>query len=98
MPHTFRQRFFAARCLWQELLTFWDGVASEADSLIGVEDGSLSDEAANTTHAAVHHVHSHLSHLLLAVLLPGNRENQNFVCFYNFFFNSRELVQVQVYP
>ena len=51
---TLGQGFSATGGLGQELLALGDGLAAEADALLGVEDRGLPHQTLDTPHAAVH--------------------------------------------
>lgn len=50
---TFGQGLLAARGLGQKLLALRNGLATEADTLLRVEDGALPDEALDATGTTV---------------------------------------------
>lgn len=57
---TFGKRFLATRGLGEELLALGDGFATETDTLLRVEDGTLPDEALDATGTTVDLVESDL--------------------------------------
>lgn len=57
---TFGQRLLATRGLGQKLLALRNGLATETDTLLGVEDGTFPDEALDATGTAVDLVKSDL--------------------------------------
>lgn len=65
---TFRQGLLAAGGLGQKLLALRNGLATEADALLGVEDGTLPDEALDATGTTVDLVQGDLVDDLGAVL------------------------------
>jgi hypothetical protein len=65
---TFWEWLLATWSLWEKLLAFWDGLASETDTLLGVENGTLPDERLDTTGTTVDLVESDLTNNLVAVL------------------------------
>ena len=50
---TFRQRLLAAGSLGEDLLAFRNGLATETDTLLGVENGAFPDEGLDSTGTAV---------------------------------------------
>ena len=66
--HAFRQGLAAGLGGGKKLLAFGDGIASEADALLGVEQRSLSDHGKHAAHASVGLVHSASSHDNIFVL------------------------------
>lgn len=68
MVLTFRQGLLAARGLGKKLLAFRNGLATEADTLLRVEDGTLPDEALDATGTTVDLVKGDLVDNLGAVL------------------------------
>jgi hypothetical protein len=71
MRPTFRQRLLAARGLWEKLLALRDGLATEADALLGVEDRALPDKAFDATGTAIDLIESDLVDDL-GTVLPWN--------------------------
>jgi hypothetical protein len=65
---TFRQGLLAAGGLGKELLALGDGLATEANALLGVEDGTLPHQALDATGAAIYLVEGDLVDDLGAVL------------------------------
>lgn len=65
---TLRKRLLATGSLGEELLAFWDSLATETDTLLRVEDGSLPDEALDATGTTVDLVKSDLVNDLGTVL------------------------------
>lgn len=57
---TFRKGLVATGSLGEELLALGDGLAAESDTLLGVEDGALPDEALDTTGTTIDLVEGHL--------------------------------------
>jgi len=57
---TFRQGLVAAGSLGEKLLALGDGLATEADTLLGVENGTLPDEGLDATSTTVDLVEGHL--------------------------------------
>lgn len=68
MKRTFRQRLVATGSLGEKLLALGDGLATEADTLLRVENGTLPDERLDATSATVNLVQSHLVDDLGAML------------------------------
>jgi hypothetical protein len=68
---TLRKRLLATRSLGKKLLTFRNGLATEADTLLRVEDGTLPDEGLDATGTTVSLVQSDLTDDGVAVL-PRN--------------------------
>jgi hypothetical protein len=67
---TFRQRLLATGCLGEKLLALGDGLATEADTLLSIENGTLPDKSLDTAGATVDLVEGHLVDDLGA-MLPG---------------------------
>lgn len=65
----------ATRSLGEELLDLGDGLAAEADTLLGVEDGALPDEGLDATGTAIDLVEGDLVDDLGAVL-PASQPRQ----------------------
>lgn len=65
---TLWERLLATGSLWKKLLAFWDGLAAETNTLLGVEDGTLPDQRLDATSTAVDLVQGHLAHLGVAML------------------------------
>lgn len=65
---TLRKRLLAAGRLGEKLLALGDGLATESDTLLGVEDGTLPDEGLDTTGTAIDLVEGDLVNNLGAVL------------------------------
>ena len=65
---TFGERLLATGGLGEELLALGDGLATEANTLLGVEDGALPDEGLDATGTAIDLVKSDLVNNLGAVL------------------------------
>lgn len=51
--HTFRQRLLSSGSFRKHLLALWDGLSSEADTLLRIENGSLPDERLDATRTTV---------------------------------------------
>lgn len=68
LKRTFRQRLVAAGSLGEELLALRNGLATEADTLLRVENGTLPDERLDATSATVNLVQSDLVDDLGAML------------------------------
>lgn len=65
---TFGKGLLATGSLGEELLALGDGLATEADTLLGVEDGTLPDQALDATGTTVYLVKSDLIYDLRAML------------------------------
>ena len=50
---TFRQRLLAARSLREDFLAFRDSLATETDTLLGVENGTFPNESLDSSGTAV---------------------------------------------
>jgi hypothetical protein len=74
---TFRERLLAARGLGEKLLALGDGLATESDTLLRVEDGALPDEALDATGTTVDLVESDLIDNLGAMLLSESLDLLN---------------------
>ena len=68
MSLTLRKGLLATGSLGEKLLALGDGLAAEADTLLGVEDGALPDEGLDATGTTVDLVESDLVDDLGAVL------------------------------
>lgn len=68
MKLTFGERLAAAGSLGEKLLAFGDSLATEADTFLGIEDGTLPDEALDTAGTAIDLVEGDLVDDLGAVL------------------------------
>lgn len=68
---TLREGLLAAGGLGEKLLALGDGLAAEADALLGVEDGALPDEGLDATGTAIDLVEGDLVDDLGAVLTAG---------------------------
>jgi hypothetical protein len=66
----FGQRLLATGGLGQKLLALGDGLAAEADTLLGVEDGALPNQALDATGTAIYLVEGDLVDDL-GTVLPG---------------------------
>jgi len=66
---TFREGLVAAGGLGEDLLALGDGLAAEADTLLGVEDGALPDKGLDATGTTVDLVEGDLANNLGTVLL-----------------------------
>jgi len=75
---TFWEWLLTIWALWKELLAFWDSLSTEADTLLGVEDGTLPDKGLDTTGTTVDLVESDLTDNLGSVLLAKLRDLLNF--------------------
>lgn len=64
-----RKRLVAAGSLGEKLLALGDGLATETDTLLGVEDGALPDERLDATGTTVDLVEGDLANDLVTVLL-----------------------------
>jgi hypothetical protein len=65
---TFRKGLLAAGSLGEKLLALRDGLATEANSLLGVEDGAFPHKALDATGTAIYLVKSDLIDNLGAML------------------------------
>jgi hypothetical protein len=65
---TLRKRLLAAGRLRETLPALRNGQATEANALLGVEDGALPHKALNATRTAIHLVESYLVDDLGAML------------------------------
>ena len=65
---TFGERLLATGGLGEELLALGDGLATEANTLLGVEDGALPDEGLDATGTTIDLVKSNLVNNLGTVL------------------------------
>jgi hypothetical protein len=72
MRLTLRKGLLAAGGLGEKLLALGDGLATEADTLLGVEDGTLPDEALDATGTAIDLVEGDLVDDLATVLPVKN--------------------------
>lgn len=77
---TFGKRLLAARSLGEKLLAFRNGLAAEADTLLGVENGTLPDKGLDTASTAVDLVEGDLVDDLGAVLPGGERAMISKLC------------------
>lgn len=68
---TLRKGLLATGSLGEKLLALGDGLATEADTLLGIEDGTLPDEGLDTASTAIDLVKSDLVDDL-GTVLPGN--------------------------
>jgi hypothetical protein len=66
---TFRQRFLTTGGFGEKLLAFGDGLATEADTLLGVENGALPDEGFDPTSTTVDLVEGDLADDLVSMFL-----------------------------
>lgn len=76
---TLRKRLLAARGLGQKLLALRDGPATEANALLGIEDGTFPHQALDAASAAVYLVEGHLVDNLRAMLPTVEAECQQAV-------------------
>ena len=74
MKLTFGERLATAGGLGKKLLAFGDSLATEADAFLSVEDGTLPNEALDTTGTAIHLVEGDLVDDLGAVLAVWLRQ------------------------
>ncbi len=72
---TLGKRLLATGGLGEKLLALGDGLATEADTLLGVEDGTLPDEGLDTTSTAIDLVESDLVNNLGTVLTMSRRDD-----------------------
>lgn len=59
--YTFGQRLLSTGGLGEKLLAFWDGLSTEPDTLLRIEDRSLPDKRLDATRTAVDLVKGDLS-------------------------------------
>lgn len=71
---TFRERLLATGSLREDLLALRDGLSTESDTLLGVENGTLPDEGLDTTGTAIDLVEGDLVDDL-GTVLPAKRGN-----------------------
>merc|ERR1719402_573701 len=64
-----RQRLCPTWSLGKKFLAFRDGVTTEPDSLVSIQDRGLRHESLHAPHATVHHVHGDLPDLGVPMLL-----------------------------
>jgi hypothetical protein len=57
---TFGKRLLATRSLGEKILAFGNGLATESDALLGVENGTLPDEGLDATGTTIDLVKSDL--------------------------------------
>lgn len=81
--HTFWKWLSSTWSLWQDFLTFWDSLASEADTLLSIKDRTLPDERLDTTRATVDLVKGDLADDLRSVV-PSQMSAFRFVIVMNF--------------
>lgn len=74
MKLTFGEGLFATGSLGEDLLALGDGLSTESNTLLGVEDGTLPDEGLDATGTAIDLVEGDLVDDLGAVL-PVKRRN-----------------------
>jgi hypothetical protein len=72
---TFGERLLATGSLGEDLLALGDGPATESDTLLSVEDGTLPDEALDATGTAIDLVEGDLVDDLGTVLPAKRRRN-----------------------
>ena len=67
---TLGQRLLTSGSLGEQLLALGDGVATEPDALVSVQDRGLGDQALHAPHTSVDLVHGDLANLGVPVRLP----------------------------
>jgi hypothetical protein len=72
---TFRKRLLATGSLGEDLLALRDGLSTESDTLLGVEDGTLPDEGLDATSTAIDLVEGDLVDNL-GTMLPVKRRSK----------------------
>jgi hypothetical protein len=58
---TFWKRLLSTWGLWKKLLALWDGLSSETDTLLGIENGTFPDEGLDSSGTTVDLVKSDLA-------------------------------------
>jgi hypothetical protein len=66
--YTFWERLSAAWGLWELVLALWDGQATETDTLLSIEDGTLPDKGLDATSTTIDLVKGDLADNLVAVV------------------------------
>jgi hypothetical protein len=74
---TFGKRLLATGSLGEDLLALGDGLSTESDTLLGVEDGTLPDEGLDATGTAIDLVEGDLVDNLGTVLLSQSLDLLN---------------------
>lgn len=74
MSPTFGKRLLATGSLGEDLLALRDGLSTESDTLLSVEDGTLPDEGLDATGTAIDLVEGDLVDDL-GTVLPAKRRN-----------------------
>jgi hypothetical protein len=65
---TFWERLLSTRSLGEKLLAFWDGLATETDTLLRVENGTFPDQGLDATSTTVDLVEGDLAEDLATVV------------------------------